>query len=326
MKTKKFTIVTVFVLMLSFCTAIAQNNLGKVNDLGRIALQPYIAEQVENIPSLAEHVLLNKLGQIVNQNNLSSTRLGSRFIITPQVTVLTKDITATAPPMIALNLEVTLYVGDGIEGIKFSQISLPVKGVGTNESKAFLNALNRINPQNPVIQRFIERSKNKIISYYNTNCDFILKEALSLEAQHKYKEAIYKLVTIPQVCKKCYDKSLSAVGPVYQKYIDQQGAILLMRAKNAWNAGQDFEAAKLAAGFLAQIEPESSSFYGAKQLSNEIAKRMKALDQRNWDFMLKTTQNAVDIKLARINAAREVGTAYGNHQPQNVTYNTRGWW
>lgn len=39
--------------------------------------------------------------------------------------------------MTALVLDVTLYIGDGIEGTKFASTSIQVKSVGTNETNYF---------------------------------------------------------------------------------------------------------------------------------------------------------------------------------------------
>ena len=59
--------------------------------------------------------------------------------------------------------------------------------------------------------------------------------------------------------------------------------------------------------------------------SEKIAKRIKELDEREWNFMLKKQQDNVNITNARIKAARDVGVSYGTNQPKE-TYNIRSWW
>ena len=61
------------------------------------------------------------------------------------------------------------------------------------------------------------------------------------------------------------------------------------------------------------------------KLSADIAKRVKELDQREWNFQLKQQQDDVDLQKASIKAIRDIGVAYGEHQ-QPVTYNIRTWW
>ena len=305
----------------------AQNKKGKTDDLGRIVLNSYVFPQVESLPSSAKRMLINKLSQITSKNGVGGSSLNPRFVITPNITVLTKDFTATAPPMIALTLEITFYIGDGIEGTLFaSSTPIEVKGVGTNETKAYIAALKQIKPANPDLKNLIEEGKTKIIEYYNSKCDFIIKESQSLEAQKEYEAAILKLTSVPDLCKECYDKCMDAVAPIYQKLIDRECEMKLAEAKNAWSAGQNMEAAYNASDYLSGIDPNSACFPEVKKLTEEIAKRIKELDQREWDFKLKEQQDNVDIQKATIKAIRDIGVAYGNNQPKTITYNVLGWW
>ena len=74
-----------------FSNVNAQNKKGKSDDLGRIVLNSYIAPQAEAIPSHAKRMLLNKLSQITSANGMGGSSLNPRFILTPNITVLTKD-------------------------------------------------------------------------------------------------------------------------------------------------------------------------------------------------------------------------------------------
>ena len=42
----------------------------------------------------------------------------------------------------------------------------------------------------------IEEGKNKIINYFNNQCDFIIKEAQGLADQNRYEEALFKLFSV----------------------------------------------------------------------------------------------------------------------------------
>jgi hypothetical protein len=323
-KMKKITILTVFFLL--NIVLFAQNNQGKSDDAGRIALASVVSDQIEGLTPSAQSNLQNKLNQIATKSGMGGSSLNNRFIITANVVVLTKDITATAPPMHAYTLEITLYIGDGIEGTLFSSTSVTLKGVGKTETKAYMAALKNLKTSDTRYQSFIEQGKNKIIEYYNSKCDFILKEAEMLAGQNEFDAAISKLVSIPEVCKECYDKAMDAVGPIYQQQIDRDCKINLAEAQNAWNTSQDMSAASSASYYLGNIDPNAACFAEAQNLSKQIAKRIKELDQREWDFKMKQQQDNVDIQKATIKAARDIGVAYGNNQPQNVQYNYRGWW
>lgn len=313
-------------LMIIGYNAYSQNTLGKSDDAARITLAAYVPQQIDKMPDAARSILANKLNQIVTQNGMGGAANNERFIITANVNVISKDLTATAPPMTALVLEVTLYIGDGFVGTKFSSTSISVKGVGESETKAYISALKGISPTNSNIQSFVGNGKSKIIEYYNSKCDFIIKEAQTLVSQNNFEEAIFKLTSVPEVCKDCYDKCMDAVGPIYQKQIDRECKSKLMEANTAWNAAQDSYGADIAGGILAQIDPNASCYKEALALSNKIAQRIKEIDQRDWKLQLKEQQDNVDIQKATIKAIRDIGVAYGNGQPKTVTYNVRGWW
>ncbi|GGG52407.1 hypothetical protein [Bizionia arctica] len=311
-----------------FCNFIltSQNEEGKTDDLGRIIINSYVPSQIEGLPPSARGLLENKLSQITSKNGMGGRSFNPRFIITPNINVLTKDITPTAPPMTALTLEVIFYIGDGIDGTLFANTSIQVKGVGTNETKAYISALKQIKTSNTALKELLEEGKTKIIEYYNSQCDFILKEAQVLESQKEYDSAIFKLTSVPDVCKECYDNCMDAVAPIYQKQIDRACEVKLAEAKNAWNANQNIEGANNVSYYLEGIDPNAACFSEVKKLTNQIANRIKEIDQKEWDFKFKEQQNAVDIQKSMIKAAQEIGVAYGNNQPQTITYNTRGWW
>ncbi len=310
-----------------FCAlaGFSQNTKSSADDMGRIALAAFVPQQIDKMPEAARSLLKNKLSQIVTKSGMGGSAAKERFIITANVNVITKDVLPSAPPLTQFNLEVTFYIGDGIEGTKFTSTSVSVKGTGENETKAYIAALKNISPSNPEIQIFVEAGKTRIVEYYNSKCDFILKEAQSLASQNKYDESISKLISIPEVCKACYDKAMDAVAPIYQKQIDRACKQRLMEATTAWNAAQDLSSAENAGGILSQIEPGASCYKEAQVLSSKIAQRVKELDQREWKFQMKQQQDDVDIQKATIKAARDIGVAYGNNQP-DVVYKVYGWW
>jgi hypothetical protein len=183
-------------------------------------------------------------------------------------------------------------------------------------------ALKNLKTNGTNYQTFLETGKSKILEYYNTKCDFIIKEAQTLASQNKFEEAIYKLSGVPDVCKDCFNKCMDAVAPIYKKKIDRDCKIRLAEANNIWSANQTVDGATEAGAILSTIEPEASCFNEVKALSNKIAARVKEIDKREWDFILKEQTQEGE----RIKAIRDIGVAYGNGQPKTVTYNVAGWW
>lgn len=315
MKTLKNSIA---ILCLASAQLFAQNSEGKLDDKGRIAITPFVSDQIENFPETAKNSLNNKLNLIVSENGLAGSAYNSRFVLTPNVVVATKDLTPTSPPMTALSLNVTFYVGDGFDGIIYATESIDIKGAGINEQKAYLDAINRINAKDERLSKMVEKAKGKIVEYYNTRCDFIIQEAKTLESQLKYDEAILKLTGVPEVCKDCYVRCLDAAGPIYMKIIERDCRKKLNEAANVWAANQSLEGAEQAAAILGTIDPNASCSKDIVPLTNKIAARIKQINDRDWEFKM--------LEKDRIKAMRDIGVAYGKGQPKSVSYVlTNGW-
>ena len=300
--------------MLSVSAGFSQDGTSK--DENRIMLTAWVPEQIENMPMSARKSLENKLKQVVTANGLAGSPFNTRFIISANITVATKDIVPGPPPMHAMNLDVTLYIGDGFEGTVFSSQTISVKGVGTNETKAYMAGLKMIKTSNPEIQAFVEKGKQKIIQYYKDNCDLIIKKAQSIADQGNFDEAIFMLSSVPDACEECYTKALAAVKPIYQAKIDADCKVKLQEATGVWNAAQDMEAAEKAGAILATIDPDAACFPQVKALSNKIAAKVKQIDDREWKYTLKEQAQESE----RIKAIRDIGVAYGKGPKSNVTY------
>ena len=305
----------------------AQNNEGKVDDFNRIAIVPYVSDQIENIPLSAKNNLQSKMAQVLTKNNIAgSTGYASQFIMAPNVSVLSKEVLASAPPKVILNLEVAFYIGDGVNGVKFGSSAINVKGVGTNENKAYLSAFKSININNLELTNLINQSKKRILKYYNDGCDFILKEADNLAKQNKFDQALHVLSSIPVVSKDCFNQAQDKIGDIYKQKINRDCSVLLNRATNAWNSVQDYESAKEASMYLNQIEPNSNCYSKVLNLADSIKTGVKRNNDKNWEFLDKQIESITEIEKTQSETNKEIAIAYAKSLPQNVVYNIKGWW
>jgi hypothetical protein len=300
----------------------AQNTNGKLNDIERIALTTYLPENTGKMTDEAKSYMTNKLSQITSNYGIGSSELNQQFIITANVNIVSKDILPSTPAMQAITLECSFFIGDGIKGTLFSSISKTVKGVGENETKALMSALKNIKTNDSTFKEFFESAKQKIVKYYSAQCDFIIKEAQTLASQNKFEEAIYKLTTVPEISKNCYDNCMDAVGPFYKKYVNRECKRKLSDALSIWESNQTIEAANQVGKILSSIDPDTDCSVEVKNLMIKVSQRVKEIDAREWDYKLKEQTQISEL----INAYREIGVAYGNSQPQNITYNIAGWW
>lgn len=293
------------VLILTF-VAITSNAQVKLDDFGRIVLNTYLPDNIA-IPSEAKSLLLTKLNQITSNNGMGGSQANPRFIITANVNVGTKDIIAGPPQMIAQNIDITLFVGDAVTNTIFSNTTLSLKGVGTNENKAFIEALKTINPKNKEVLAFLEEGKTKIISYYSTNCDFIIKDAQTLVKQEKYDEAIYQLSLVPDVCKDCYYKCLDTLTQIYQHKIDADCKVKFNEAKVTWTAAQTPNGAEKAGDILSTINPMANCQTDVTAFIKEIDAKLKADEKARWQFKMKQYADKISMQKEQVRIAEEKG-------------------
>ncbi|MBO7495665.1 MAG: hypothetical protein J6T98_03860 [Salinivirgaceae bacterium] len=188
----------------------AQNNLGKTDDKGRIALAPVVNDN--NMPMSAKSALESKMRKIGVLNGLAGDGSNPMFSMRATIDVVSKDLTATAPPKHALTLTVNLFIVDNSTGNVFSQTSVDIKGAGQNESKAYMSAIKNLDPKRGQFKSFVDQGKNKILEYYNSQCDLVISKATSLKAQGRDEEAAAVLYSVPTVCKECYDRCMELAG------------------------------------------------------------------------------------------------------------------
>ena len=297
----------------------------KLDDFGRIVLNTFVSPQLK-IPEEARKSLETKLSQIATLNGMGGSAANPRFIITAAVNVGTKDIVPGPPQLVAQNLEVTLFTGDAEADIRFSNLVLNVKGVGTNENKAFIDAFKNINPRNKDIAAFLEEGKNKIVSYYAAQCDIILKQADALAAQYKYDEALYKLMTIPETCQECYARSRDGASAIFNRKIESDCTEKVKQARLLWAAESNEAGAAKAVEVLTGIIPSEGCKAEIGKISAEISRKLQDDQRKKYEFDMLEMQKKYDTEQKRLDAEKQIALEQAKNQPVQITYNHIVWW
>ena len=265
-------------------------------------------------PGGANALIENKLTQLLTRNGIAGINYLGQFVLTVTTTPLDKDVIPGPPVKIAEKMELNLYIVDAQAQTIFSSTSVTVRGLGETETKCYLNAISHMPMQSPQLAKFIDEGKKKIIEYYDHEGEQLIKKAQFLAQRKKYDEALYWVSLIPQQSKH-YDAALAAGQDIYQKYLNNECNINLAYARQAWAAEQNSSGAYAAGEYLANILPDAGCYDEAMELYREI--KGKVLD--DWKFEMKKYQDGVDLESQRIDAMRQVGVAYGNHQPTQTT-------
>lgn len=274
---KRLTLFALSLIALTGVWAQQEAKVERMDDRQRIALTAVVLD--DQIPAAAAKQLVNKMSQIATKSGCSATS-NSRFIITCTADVLTKDITPTAPPMHAYTLNLTFFIGDGVEGRLFSSTNIEAKGVGETPDKAYIAALKNMRINDPTFKAFVDKGKTRIIEYYNTRCDMIMAEAKAKMARQEYTDAIAQLTAVPSVCEECYNKALDASVEVYKAWRENFCQMALTKAKAAW-ANRD---SKAAAEALADVPADADCAADVDKLRKEISGTLEAKEKQEWEL------------------------------------------
>ncbi len=280
-------------------------------DLHLMALQAPGSDVISE--ELSDHLLTQVATAIVSDGVYASADYTS-FFISAKAKTLYKESLPGPPLSIVLKTQLTLNIGDIVGQKVYSTLSLELKGVGSNETRAYLNALQGLS-SNEKVKNFVKVGKERIIDYYNSNYTRILERAKQNAQMRNYAEAIFLLSGVPECCEG-YAQASSHLLKIYREYLNYNGQKLLQQARLAWANNPDEEGAKEVALFLTQIDPSSASYDDAMNLYKEVKEKRKS----DWNFeMRKKYQDEVDAQKRLIEAARAVGVAFGNGQKPQTT-------
>lgn len=324
---------TLLLLLFLSLSTFAQSRL---DDIGRITIHAYVPEY-EDLPYESSKLLQSKLSQIITANGIADNENCVRFVLTAKVNVISKDIIPGPPHRISQKLDITLILGD-IESDKvYSQYTITAVGVGTNYEKSFISAFKNIKPANKEISTFIDDGKQKILAYYQTNCEDLLLEAQRLATQNHYEDALILISSIPDVCSECYEQAVTIASKIYNEMINVRGAECLRQAQAAWANNPTRQGAAEATALLSQINFAASCQSEVPALLSQITAKMNEIDRRewehemqqyhdsverekrNWEQQVREYEDRVQTQRMYIKACRDVAITRAQNQPKVIT-------
>ena len=277
------------------------------------------------IPAEAAKNILTKMQRMLTSCNIIDNG-ADRFVLTARVNITSKDIAPTTPARISEKMEITFLVGDIVDNKLYESFTIESSGIGITEAKAFISAFQRINVNNQEIKAMLERAQAKIVDYYVNHCDDILTKANTLSSQQKYDEAMFYLMSIPDVCSDCYTRCQTTAANIYKRKLTAEGEVLLNKARNEWLSGMDAASANRAADIMAQIDPLSSVYPEVRKLQNNISTKLQADEQRAWQLKMKNIEESHKTARSIIDCVKSIGVEWASHQPTSVVKNIISRW
>lgn len=261
------------------------------------------------------NTITTRLVNALTREGITANDGYGQFYITGRFDNLYTETTAGSPVQTVLHTSLTLMVADIFTNKVFDSETFDLRGVGVGQERAYINALNTINKNNEKLNNFVNRAQTKVISYFDANYQQLLANAKTSAARRNYDEALFYTSLIPQ-CSKGYNEAEAAMLKYYQQYLDYSGAILLNKARAAFAVSPNAEGAVNAYEHLNQIDPASSAYQASQTLALDIQKQTKI----EYDFEYhEKYKDAIDIEQRKIDAARQIGVAFGQGQKAETT-------
>ena len=276
-------------------------NANANDDFYQISLTPYIEESLQQ-HAIANDILLDKLNQIALYYSMSGNSIVDRFVITANTRELEKVCMSTTPVKYAVQLMLSIYIGDGDVGTLFSTYSTEIKGVGDSFEEAYVNAYRKIDTNNQRLLNSVKKGYDRIHQYYEANYNSILQRSNALANQGKYDEAIYNLFTIPSTCSG-FQQAQELAAQLATEENEKYNEKILTNAMACWAASSNYNGARRAQEILDGLKsPSNEVLSKAQKLTNEMAKWVQNLEEQENKIEFQRIQNEHKENMAQIKA------------------------
>lgn len=260
-------------------------------------LNVYVPDN-QDMGSEGGQLIETRLVAAMSKFGISGTGANPRFFIGPVVNLISKNVTATSPTKYLNSYEITLHAVDAINQTIFSSYTFTGKGVGDSPSKACINAFQSQKFNNAEFYKFLKNTEDKILKYYNQNCDVLISEAEAEAKIRNYESAFNVLNNIPKECTECFKKASSKRVEYFQMNLNNECQSILANMKSELGKYNDATASGFndaAMNYYALIDRQSSCFPEAERLYNNQIKKMSPKARRDWDLKMRNWEKQIEM-------------------------------
>jgi len=305
---------SIIIILLLGLHVVAQES--KVDDINNISLSVILPDNTEGLSQRAISKIESKIQHIVTKYGVSGQGFTNDFIIYPKFEIYDESVIEGMKNIYKIDAEFNLFIKQLRTGKVFSTYSKEIKGAGLTKEKAIINAISKISTNDKNLKAFIEEGKRKILAYYDHNCNQFVADADTAIKMQKYDKAIAILSSIPREAKSCYSRIQDKSVQAYKAYQKQNCKKNILRAK-AEVANNDYSGALYT---LKYIDPSSPCGAEAERLIRQVAAKVDAKEQKEWNLMLKKYNDSQNMEKYRLQITKEIAKAYYQSKPQTVIY------
>lgn len=249
---KKFILLCLTFLVFSPRLISQESNSPEMDDIGRIGFYREIIPNTD-ITGSAVSNLISKFDRMVLNESIGSS-VDERFGLILNPVVISEEITSTTPKRYFYELGIDIYAIDYQEKTTLGIFSIDgLNGINTNKQRAIIASLRSFTP-NKNFKTFISEVKDKIVSYYNSRCDFIITDALTLSTNDNFDDALILLSSIPEVSSDCFEKSRNEMTNVYKSKLNRDCQSRVSNAKGLIAQEKYKDAASILQGILPGVD------------------------------------------------------------------------
>lgn len=267
------------------------------------------------LPTTAQSQIMMKVQKAISKNGVSGEN--ATFALVPEVSILSERTSSGIPPVAEIEYDLSFSLQNIFDGKSFASYPFTIKSKGSNKANAIAVGLKNVNLNTSEFQNFLSDAKQKVVSHYEKELPKIIQKANTAMNTKQYEEALFILSQVPEDIPS-YPKISALIEKNYKMYEETAGSALLQRAKALWASSKDQYTAGEVADLLSQIPAGTKAHKEATVLINSIDKTMNAREEFAKRMIDKQITNQNRENLARIEAAKAIGVAYGKNSGTKV--------
>ena len=268
-----------------------------LSDTLNIKLTPFVPK-LEGVGQMGSQLLKDRLNSAITKIGFGGEGSNPRFIIGPSISILTSDLTSTAPTKYANTYEINFMVVDVISETIFASYKTEFKGVGDSPEKAFISGIRNISYETSEFMDFLKKSENKILAYFEVNCSSLLIEAEAEAGIRNYDNAFALLNSVPKESTLCFEQVQMKKMEYFQLSLNTNCNELLAKMKAELGKYNDASGAGFnseAMGYYSMIDSKSECYNEAQEVYKTYTAALNPTAKRDWEQKMVEYNDQIEL-------------------------------
>jgi len=281
-----------------------------LSDTLNIKLTPFVPK-LEGVGQMGSQLLKDRLNSAITKIGFGGEGSNPRFIIGPSISILTSDVTSTAPTKYANTYEINFMVVDVISETIFASYKTEFKGVGDSPEKAFISGIRNISYETSEFMDFLKKSENKILAYFEANCSSLLTEAEAEAGIRNYDNAFALLNSVPKESASCFEQVQMKKTEYFQLSLNTNCNELLAKMKAELGKYNDASGAGFnseAMGYYSMIDSKSECYKEAQEVYKTYTAKLNPTAKRDWEQKMVEYNDQIELVKMDKEFEREAAT------------------